>query len=265
MNNDINELKLKTEYGFDDLVAIMKLLRSECGCPWDKEQTHESIRKNLIEETYEVVDAIDRKDVEALKEELGDVLLQVVFHSQMESERGRFSVDDVCNDVCRKLIVRHPHILGDTVADDAGTVLKNWEEIKNKTKGMKKQSESLAAVPASLPALMRAQKMQSRAAKVGFDFAGADAAVEKLEEETKELREALNSGSGSAEELGDVLFSAVNVARFISVDAEECLFRATEKFLSRFQTMERLAEAEGRTLAEADMSEMDELWSKAKE
>ena len=161
---------------------------------------------------------------------------------------------------CRRLEV--PEI---EEARSLETVLKNWEEIKNKTKGMKKQSESLAAVPASLPALMRAQKMQSRAAKVGFDFAGADAAVEKLEEETKELREALNSGSGSAEELGDVLFSAVNVARFISVDAEECLFRATEKFLSRFQTMERLAEAEGRTLAEADMSEMDELWSKAKE
>ena len=257
------ELLKQTTYGFDDLVAIMEILRSEGGCPWDREQTHESIRKNFIEETYEVVDAIDHKDTAGLREELGDVLMQVVFHARMEEEIGSFTIDDVCREVCEKLIIRHPHVFSDTVADDSATVLKNWEEIKNKTKGIEKQSESLMAVPEALPALMRAQKIQHRAAKIGFDFPDADAALQKLEEEITEVRQA--DEAHKKEEIGDVLFSAVNFARLSGYDAEECLYFSNEKFVSRFKAMESLASIRGIDLKQANLAGLDRLWEEAKQ
>jgi len=253
----------KEVYCFSDLVSIMKILRSEGGCPWDREQTHESIRNNFIEETYEVIDAIDHGDKAGLREELGDVLMQVVFHARIEEESGSFNVDDVCDEVCRKLIIRHPHVFADTVASDTAAVLKNWDEIKNRTKGIKKQSESLMAVPEALPALMRAQKVQSRAAKVGFDFPNADNAMEKLKEELDEVASSKNTLK-EKEELGDLLFAAVNVIRLSGYDAEECLFAANEKFISRFKGMEALAGAQGASLKDFSLEEQNRLWDEVK-
>lgn len=263
---NIKDFLNKTSYTFADLVSVMEILRSEGGCPWDREQTHESIRKNFIEETYEVVDAIDRKDLPGLREELGDVLLQVVFHARMEEEQGNFTIDDVCDEICRKLIIRHPHIFADTVAEDTETVLRNWEDIKNKSKGIEKQSESLMAVPAVLPALMRAQKVQGRAAKVGFDFADVSVALDKLEEEIAEFRASLSTGLEQAcEEMGDVLFSAVNVSRLAKIDAEEALYGSNEKFIRRFQGMEALAAERKISLKEISTEELDALWEEIKE
>ena len=264
MKDEYRELLSKDRYYFDDLVYIMSRLRSKGGCPWDIEQTHESIRANFIEETYEAIDAIDRKDMPALREELGDVLMQVVFHARMEEELGSFNIDDVCDEVCKKLIVRHPHVFGDVTASDSAQVLTNWEIIKNQTKGIKKQSESLAAVPSVFPALMRAQKIQSRAAKVGFDFDSVFGALDKLIEEIEELKKAISDKSNIREELGDVLFSAVNVSRLCKEDAEEALFFSNEKFISRFKTMEELASERGINLKDADISLMDKLWEEAK-
>lgn len=265
MKNKINELLKKTEYSFDDLVSIMEILRSENGCPWDKEQTHESIRKNMIEETYEVVEAIDSGDIPALREELGDVLMQVVFHSRMEEEKGSFTVNDVCDEVCKKLIVRHPHVFSDVVADTSSEVLKNWEEIKNQTKGINKQSESLMAVPSVLPALMRAQKIQSRAAKVNFDFTDENSAMDKVYEEVEELKVAINENNGDVtEEIGDVLFSVVNVSRHCGIDAEEALFMANEKFIARFKYIEQTALSRGIDIKTAGVKELDKLWDEAK-
>lgn len=266
MNKQAEALINKGNYGFEDLIEIMKLLRSEDGCPWDKVQTHESIRKNLIEETYEAVDAIDKGDLALLKEELGDVLLQVVFHARMEEEAGAFNINDVCNDICQKLIVRHPHIFGEVKADDADTVLTNWEEIKKQTKGMTKQSESLMDLPKCLPSLVRATKIQSRAKKVGFDWENIDGALEKVDEELAELKEALKSGTAAEaeEELGDLFFAVTNVSRFMDCDAEEALYKTNEKFISRFKIMEKLAEDEGKNLKGMTLAEMDMLWDKAK-
>lgn len=266
MNEKAVLLTKKSSYGFADLVSIMELLRSEDGCPWDKVQTHESIRKNLIEETYEAVDAIDKGDLLLLKEELGDVLLQVVFHARMEEEEGNFNIDDVCNDICKKLIVRHPHIFGEVIAEDAETVLTNWEEIKKQTKGMKNQSESLMDLPKCLPSLVRATKIQSRAKKVGFDFDSVEGAIEKVDEEIAELKAAILNGTQEdrEEELGDLLFAVTNVSRFIDADAEEALYKANEKFINRFKIMEELALKENKNLKDMTLSEMDKLWDKAK-
>lgn len=266
MQEEIIKLTNKNNYSFEDLVQIMQLLRSEDGCPWDREQTHESIRKNLIEETYEAVDAIDKGDLELLKEELGDVLLQVIFHARIEEENGSFDINDVCNDICKKLIVRHPHIFGDVVAKDADAVLTNWEEIKKQTKGIVKQSESLMDLPKCLPSLVRATKIQSRAKKVGFDWDSVDGAMIKVDEELNELKSAISSKDEQAaeEELGDLLFAVTNVSRFIACDAEEALYKSNEKFINRFKIMEALAETEGKSLKDMTLSEMDKLWDKAK-
>ena len=264
MKEEFKRFLGKSSYDFCDLVEIMKCLRSPGGCPWDIEQTHKSIRKDFLEETYETLDAIDKDDTAALREELGDVLLQVVFHARIEEEAGTFDINDVCDEICRKLIVRHPHVFGDTNVSDSAQVLKNWEVIKNETKGLSKPSETLKAVPTAFPSLMRAQKLQSRAAKVGFDFDGRDAALDKLCEETEELRRALHNDGDIKEEIGDVLFSAVNVSRLCKVDAEEALFFSNEKFLSRFVAMESLACERGIDLKDADISVMDALWDEVK-
>lgn len=256
----------KSRYDFSDLVEIMKILRSPDGCPWDRVQTHESIRQDFIEETYEAIEAIDTKDTALLREELGDVLLQVVFHSIMEEEKGSFNIDDVCDEVSKKLIIRHPHVFADTIADTPDEVLKNWDQIKMKTKSQKSQSEVLGSVSKSLPALMYSQKVQHKAAKVGFDFEKTDDAIDKVSEELTELKSAIanNDAENMSEELGDLLFSVVNVARFIKVDSEKALYDATLKFTERFGKVERLCKERDIDMSKASISELDSLWEEVK-
>ena len=260
------DFQIKEHYGIEDLLQIMRILRGEDGCPWDREQTHESIRKNMIEETYEVVEAIDRKDSTMLCEELGDVLLQVVFHAQMDEDANGFNFGDVCDGICKKLIIRHPHIFSNVIAQTSEEVLKNWDEIKKKEKGQKTANEILRSVPAVLPALMRAEKVQHRAAKTGFDYSNAAEAMVDLKKEVVELEEALqeNKPEHMQEELGDVLFSAVNIARLLHIDPEEALTRSTEKFMDRFEKVERIAVQRGMDMSASSMDELNLLWAEAK-
>lgn len=261
------EFEYKDSYTADDLVSIVALLRAPDGCPWDREQTHESIKKNFIEETYEVIEAINQHNIDGLKEELGDILLQVALHCQMEQENGNFNFNDVANDIVQKLIIRHPHVFAQAKAENTAQALTNWDAIKLQTKGMKSQSESMLSVPRELPALMRAQKIQHKAAKVGFDWNDVNGAVDKLYEEIDELKIALtqNDKANIDEEFGDVLFSCVNIARFIDVDSEEALTSATDKFLNRFKIVEQLAKQENMDMTKASLEQLDELWDKAKE
>lgn len=260
------DFEFKENYRISDLLQIMRILRGEGGCPWDREQTHQSIRRNFIEETYEVVEAIDNGDTALLLEELGDVLLQVVFHTQMEAEQGAFSFDDVCDGICKKLILRHPHIFGDVTAETPDEVLKNWDEIKKQEKGQKTQSDAVRSVPKTLPALMRGAKVQQRAAKTGFDYPDLSDALGDLESELAELKEAISGGDRAAvdEEFGDLLFSCVNVSRFLHLDAEESLTRSTEKFIRRFSEVEKLAEQNGADMKTASLDELNQLWAQAK-
>lgn len=249
-------------YDVQDLVQIVEILRSEDGCPWDREQTHESIRQNFIEETYEVCEAIDNGDVALLREELGDVLLQVVFHTRMEEERGSFNLRDVADEICKKLIVRHPHVFGDVTADTSAQVLVNWDEIKRKTKGHATHTDAMDSVARSLPALMRAEKLQSKARKAGFDWEDAAGAEAKVAEELQELKAA--DEAHRLEEAGDFLFAAVNLVRLYGVDSELALERASDKFLRRFGAMEKLAHAQGARLESLTLAEMDKLWEEIK-
>lgn len=260
------EFDFKEKYDVNDLVSIMKLLRSENGCPWDREQTHESIRKNFIEETYEVVEAIDKKDTALLREELGDVLLQVVFHSQMEAEKNSFDFSDVADEVCKKLIVRHPHIFSDVKADNSDQVLKNWDMIKKETKGQETFAQTLESVPKVLPALMRAQKVAQRAARAGFDYPDADSALRDLKSEAAELSQAFDNDDSAniIEELGDLMFSCANLARKLGADSEEVLTAATEKFINRFKIAEDIAAENKKTLDKLSADELDALWKQAK-
>ena len=259
-------IETKERYSTEDLLFIMKALRSPEGCPWDREQTNRSIRTNFIEETYEAIEAIDNGDDHALCEELGDVLMQVVFHAQIASEDDRFSYDDVVDGVCRKLIVRHPHVFGDGEANDAAAVLKTWDAIKRQTKGTSEQSTLLRNLPRALPALMRAAKVQERAARVGFDWPTIDGALHALTSETAELQEAIAEGNREhiEEEFGDLLFSAVNVSRFLKTDAEMSLACATDKFIRRFTRVETLAAERGVDMSSASLEELDALWDIAK-
>ncbi len=256
----------KQNYGFQDLIEIMKILRAPKGCPWDREQTHKSIRQDFIEETYEVIEAIDAEDRELLKEELGDVLLQVVFHSEIEREKGSFDINDVCDGICKKLIIRHPHIFSDVKAETVDDVLTNWDNIKMQTKSQKKQSDAMDSVSKALPSLMRSAKVQKKAAKIGFDWKDVNGALDKVDEEVKELKEAVEQGNreNMAEELGDLLFSVVNVSRFIKVDSEEALYKACDKFVSRFKRMEELAEKRNINMENASLSQLDSLWDEIK-
>ncbi len=260
------DFKQKNSYDMQDLIDIMRILREPGGCPWDAEQTHESIKKNLIEETYEVIEAINKNDKELLCEELGDLLMQVVFHAQMEKEVGAFEFNDVTDGVCKKLIERHPHVFGQVSISGVDDVLTNWDAIKRKTKGQKTTTQSMNSVPRELPALMRATKLQKKAADVGFDWRDASGALDKLEEEIAELRQAIaNEDSvNMAEELGDVLFSAVNVSRFIKTDAEEALTAASDKFLARFTKVEALAQERNIDMKSSSLEELDLLWDEAK-
>lgn len=260
------DFEIKDNYDINDFLRLVTVLRSPGGCPWDRKQTHESIKKNFIEETYEVVEAINKADAEGLKEELGDVLLQVAMHSEMESEKGSFDFNDVVNDICKKLVVRHPHVFGDAAVQSSDEALQNWDQVKLKTKGMKKQGEAMIKVPREFPALMRAQKVQEKAAKAGFDWDDINGAVDKLHEEIDELETALAAGVGKdiEEEFGDVLFSCVNVSRFIGADSEEALTASTDKFIKRYLLVEKLAADEGLDMKTASIEELDKLWNKAK-
>lgn len=257
----------KEHYGMEDLLQIMRILRSSDGCPWDREQTHESIRTDFLEETHEALEAINQKDDAALQEELGDVLLQVVFHSRIGEEEGAFSFQDVLDGICRKLIVRHPHVFGEVTADTTGKVLENWDAIKRETKGGKTQADLLRSVPRTLPALMRAAKVQNRAKRVGFDWPDVSGAVQALDSEAAELKEAIVSGDPVLveEELGDLLFSAVNVSRFLKTDAEQALTGATEKFIRRFARVEELAVEQKVDMPSASIEQLDALWLQAKQ
>lgn len=261
-----DNFEFKEKYNFYDLVEIVRCLRAPGGCPWDIEQTHESIKKDFIEETYEVIEAINKKSVPMLREELGDVMMQVIFHSQIETEQGSFNIDDVTDEIAKKLIIRHPHVFGDVDVSGVDDVLTNWDAIKRQTKNQKSVSESIDSIPRELPALMRAQKIQSKAAKVGFDWSEVGGALDKLSEEIEELKQAIASGdeANTFEELGDLLFSAVNVSRFINCDSEEALTAASDKFSSRFSVVERLATQRGIDMKASSLEDLDKLWDEAK-
>lgn len=266
MVDNTKALISKESYDFNDLINIMSLLRNPQGCPWDQEQTHSSIRKNLLEEAYEVAEAIDEENAAMLKEELGDLLLQVVFHAEIAKDAGSFDISDVCGGICRKLILRHPHIFGNTVAKTAKDVLNNWDEIKRFEKGQATYTQTLRSVPKTLPALMKSQKLQNKAAKAGFDWQDINGPLEKHSEEISEFREALLSGDKNAiiEELGDVLFSVVNIARFAGADAEEALTLSNKKFVDRFERMENLAAKRGLAIDSLSLEELDRLWTEIK-
>lgn len=258
------DFEYKQHYTVKDLEEIVRILRAPGGCPWDAEQTHESIRRNFLEEAYEAVEAIDEGSAEHLREELGDVLLQIVLHARMEEEQGRFDLDGVADGICQKLIYRHPHVFGDVKVSGTGEVLSNWEDLKRKEKGQKTNTDALSAVARSLPALWRAEKVQKKAKKAGFDWPDVSGALDKLSEEIEELKTAVAEGSNIEEELGDLLFSAVNVSRFVKVDTEQALTKATDKFIDRFRKVEARAKAEGRPMEEMSLAELDALWERAK-
>ena len=262
----INGFEFKEKYDTDDLVNIIYLLRQPDGCAWDREQNHQSIKKNFIEETYEVVEAINKNSPQMLREELGDVLMQIALHAQMESEQGNFDYYDIVDDLCKKLIIRHPHVFGDAHCENSKEVLETWNSVKMKTKGQKTVNESMASVPKELPALMRAQKVQSKAAGAGFDWSEVSGAIEKVYAECDELIDAIENKSKNEQfdELGDLIFSCVNVSRFINVDSEEALNLATNKFISRFTIVENLAGERGIDMKTASLEELDRLWEEAK-
>ena len=258
------DFEYKNSYNVDDLRRIVKALRGEGGCPWDREQTHESIRREMLEEAYEVVEAIDEGSSEHLREELGDVLLQVVFHSDIESDAGRFDLDGVADRVSKKLILRHPHVFGDVSVSSSEQVLQNWDAIKRVEKHQDTVASSLEAVAKSLPGLWRAEKIQKKASKAGFDWPDVSGALDKAGEELSELREAVEGRGDPAEELGDLLFACVNVARFIKADPEVSLKSACDKFISRFKKAEELAASKGEKLEELSLEQLDQLWLQAK-
>lgn len=262
---------VKKIYTFDDFVQIIATLRGENGCPWDKVQTHESLRQAMLEESYEVVDAIDKNDMENLKEELGDVLLQIVFHAGIEKDKKNFDINDVIHGICEKMIYRHPHIFGDANANTPEEVLENWEELKKKEKGQKTQTEVLKSIPDALPALTKAKKVQEKAANVGFDFPNLQEATKKVIEEWAELEDAIEKEEKGTdtkthieEEFGDLLFALVNIARFLSINPEFTLTKAIKKFINRFEYIEESAISKDKQLTELTLEEMDLLWEGAK-
>ena len=254
----------KPQYGYEDLLEIIRLLRSEDGCPWDKAQTHQSIRRGLLEEAYEAAEAIDNDDPVLLKEELGDVLMQVVFHADIESDAGRFTIDDVCDGVVKKLLFRHPHVFGSECEDSPEPVPVSWDKLKRQEKGQKTVADSMDSVARSLPGLWRAEKLQNKAASAGFEWPDVQGALDKLEEEVAELRRAVEEDGDVPEELGDVLFAAVKVGRFCACDPEDAVNGTCEKFIRRFRAVENGAAAQGREVSQLSLEEMTALWNEAK-
>ena len=254
----------KPGYDVYDLKRLMSLLRGPGGCPWDMEQTHESIRRNLIEEAYEAAEAIEDGNMDNLLEELGDVLMQVIFHADIAEKSGHFDLDAISDATCRKLVRRHPHVFGDVRAKDGVESLVFWEEIKREEKLLDTASDAMMSVAKNLPALWRAEKIQNKAKKAGFDWPDHTGALDALKTELSELEHAISSGSGIEEELGDLIFSAVNVARFFDVDPEDALGRSCDKFVTRFKWIERAAGEQGRKLEDMTLFEMEELYQQAK-
>lgn len=257
---------IKNTYDFSDLLKIMELLRSENGCPWDREQDHQSLKKYLLEETYEVLEAIDMNDKKKLAEELGDLMLQVIFHAQIGKEHRDFDINDVITGICRKLISRHTHVFGSDRADTPDEVVENWEAIKKREKGLKSHASVLRDVPHSLPALMRSYKVQQKAAQVGFDWDNIEDVFAKVDEEIQELKDVYNSKNVEriTDEMGDVFFALVNLSRFLSVQPELALTRTINKFIERFDYIEKESVKAGKKLEEMSLPEMDELWNRAK-
>ncbi len=254
----------KDRYDFEDLILILEVLRSEQGCPWDREQDHKSIRKDFIEETYEVIEAIDTEDPVLLREELGDVLLQVVFHAQIETEQGVFNIHDVSDDICAKLIHRHPHVFGTVVANTSEQVLSNWEVIKSEEKERKTVTDKLRAIPPMLPALMRAEKVGKKAKC--FDFGDAEEVMDKVCEELTELSDAMNGESTSRmeEEMGDLLLSITSLCRKLKIDPEVALNRATDKFIDRFEEIEVAVRERGLSMDDVSVEELNRIWDENK-
>ncbi len=255
----------KPVYDMDDLAALLRILRAPGGCPWDREQTHRSNRRNFLEEAYEAAEAFDRDDPDMMCEELGDMLMQVLFNIHIEEDAGRFTTDDVTDHVVRKLIYRHPHVFSNVQAETSEEVLVNWEQLKRAEKGQKSTADALNAVARSLPALWRADKLQGKAEKVGFRFRDSDGSLDKLDEEVRELREAVETDGDVEEELGDVLFAAVNVGRYRGVDPENALNAACEKFIRRFRAVEESAAAQGKAMETLSGEELAVLWKQAKQ
>lgn len=274
-----DDFVLKERYTIEELRALMAFLRSPEGCPWDREQTHDSIKKNLLEEAYEAIDAIDSEDPAKICDELGDVLMQVVFHAQMASEDDCFDLDDVISGICRKLISRHTHIFAGDNSGTASEVLGLWEKNKKKEKGLKSQSQVLKDVPRSLPALQRSYKVQQKAAGVGFDWEDKQGPLDKIHEELAEIvqaeletQAAIEAGEMTVEqagrviagEVGDFLFASVNYARHLKVQPEMALSSSTEKFIRRFTAVEEMAAQEGLNISDMSLTELDMLWDKVK-
>ena len=264
MNSDIKEILNKKNYNFNDLVTIVAILRGEGGCPWDIEQTHKSIRDDLIEETYEVIEAIDNDDPELLREELGDILLQIVFHSGIEADAERFTINEVCDEICKKMIIRHPHVFGDTVAKTSSEVLINWESIKSNEKQRITVTDKLNAIPKQLPALMRATKVGKKASF--FDFPDKDSVVVKIYEELDELKTAIskNDTDNIHEEIGDLLLTITSLCRKLDVNAERALSDATDKFIKRFEKVEDCCIANDKDIKFMETTELDAIWEQIK-
>ncbi len=254
----------KERYGYEDLLYVLRRLRAPGGCPWDREQTHESLKLSMREECYEFIAAVEEGDIDHMTEELGDILMLVLFHCVMGEETGDFTDMDVTDGIVKKMVYRHPHVFGQEKADTAEKVLENWDALKKAEKGQGTVTETLTDVPKSFPALMRAQKVQARARKVGFDYAEAKDAFYKIPEETQELFEAVKTGKQVQKEMGDLFFACVNVCRLLGLDCEETVQGATGKFIRRFGQMETLAQEKGLKLEGLSLEEQDKLWEKAK-
>ena len=258
------EYEARNRHGFDDVMRIVRRLRAPNGCPWDREQTHESLKNALLEESYELIDAIDEDDDAHICEEMGDVLLQFALHAAIAEEQSAFTARDACTELVEKLIYRHPHVFGEIRVSGSDEVLKNWDALKMSQRKQTTQTEVLKSVPKSFPALLRSRKVQKKAADVGFDWENAQQAFFKIAEETEELREAMEQGAHIEEEMGDLLFAVVNVARLLKLEPEFLLMQATDKFIGRFEIMESLAKERGKELKNLPFSEQDQLWNEAK-